>query len=175
MAREHSYAFFSALGLMHTGWARAASDDVPGGLVMMQEGADLFRSIGQRVGLAHRARLAEGRLAAGEIGAALAVIADALEQARETEEQAFVALHLRLRGEALVQRGDPAGAELAFQEAVDIASGQGAWLFALRAACSLARLDSRKLDVLEPITRHFPDTLDSSDLRAARALLGRAR
>jgi transcriptional regulator with AAA-type ATPase domain/tetratricopeptide (TPR) repeat protein len=175
LAREHSYAFFSALGLMHTGWARAGSDDVPGGVVMMQEGADLFRSIGQRVGLAHRARLAEGRLAAGEVDAALAVIADALEQARETEEQAFVALHLRLRGEALLQRGDPAGAERAFQEAVDIASGQGAWLFALRAACSLARLDSRRLDVLEPITRHFPDTLDSSDLRAARALLGMAR
>jgi hypothetical protein len=102
------------------------------------------------------------------------VIADALEQARETEEHAFVAVHVRLRGEALVQRGDPVEAERAFREAVEIASGQGAWLFALRAACSLARLDARTLDVLDTITRRFPDTLDSSDLRRARALLGRA-
>ena len=174
LAREHSYKFFAAFGLMHSGWARAASGDVPGGVVMMQEGADLFRSIGQRVGLAHRARLAEGRLAAGEVDAALAVIADALEQARETEEHAFVAVHRRLRGEALLQRGDPAGAELAFREALEIASKQGAWLFALRAACSLASLGARTLDVLETITRRFPDTLDSSDLRRARALLGRA-
>ena len=174
LAREHSYRFFAAFGLMHSGWARLASGDVPGGLVMMQEGADLFRAIGQRVGLAHRARLAEGRLAAGEVDAALAVIADALEQARETEEHAFVAVHLRLRGEALRLGGDPAGAELALREAVEMARGQGAWLFALRAACSLARLDARTLDVLEAITRHFPDTLDSSDLRAGWALLGRA-
>ncbi len=173
LAREHSYKFFSAFGLMHSGWARVATDDVLGGLVMMQEGADLFRSIGQRVGLAHRARLAEGLLASGDVDAALAVIADALEQRRQTEEHAFVAMHLRLRGEALLQRGDPAGAQLAFREAIDIASGQGAWLFALRAACSLARLDPAALDVLEPITRRFPDTVDSSDLRAARTLLGR--
>jgi transcriptional regulator with AAA-type ATPase domain/tetratricopeptide (TPR) repeat protein len=174
LANEHSYKFFAAFGLMHSGWARVASGDGPGGLAMMQEGADLFRSIGQRVGLAHRARLAEGRLAAGEVDAALAVIADALEQARETEEHAFVAVHLRLRGEALLQRGDPAGAERAFRDAVESASGRGAWLFALRAACSLACLEPRTLDVLETITRRFPDTLDSSDLRRARALLGRA-
>jgi hypothetical protein len=98
------------------------------------------------------------------------VIAEALEQARETEEHAFVAVHLRLRGEALLQRGDPAGAELAFRDAIDIASRQGAWLFALRAACRLARLDPRTLDVLDTITRRFPDSLDSSDLTTARAL-----
>jgi tetratricopeptide (TPR) repeat protein len=160
---------------MHGGWARATTGDVPGGLAMMQEGAELFRKIGQRVGLAHRARLAEILLASGDVDAALAVIADALEQRRQTEEHAFVAAHLRLRGEALLQRGDPAGARLAFQEALDIAREQGAWLLALRAACSLGRLEPQALDALESVMNRFPDTIDSTDLGAARALLGRAR
>src|SRR4029453_7351854 len=98
---------------------------------------------------------------------------EAREHRGRTGDPVFATSPRRLRGEALLQRGDPAGAQLAFREAIDIASGQGAWLFALRAACSLARLDPAALDVLEPITRRFPDTVDSSDLRAARTLLGR--
>ena len=174
LAREHGYTFFSAFGLMQSGWAWAVTDDVPSGLSMMQEGAELFRKIGQRVGLAHRARLAEVLLASGDVDATLAVVADALEQRRQTEEHAFVALHLRARGEAFLRKGDPAAAELALREAVDIATSQGAWLFALRAASSLARVNVRARDVLEAITGRLPAVVDSRDLRAARALLERA-
>src|SRR5262249_3406614 len=156
------------------GWARAEGDDVAGGLVMMQEGASLFRTVGQRVGLAHRGRLAQGFLASGDIDAALAVVAQALEQRRQTEEGAFVAMHLPLRGAAVLRRDDPAGAQAAFREALEVARGQGAWLPALRAACSLARLDPTALEALDAIVRRFPDTLDASDLMEARALLERA-
>ncbi len=137
----------------------------------MREGAELFRSVGQRVGLAHRARLAEGLIASGAIDEALAVIADAVDQWRQTDEHAFAAVHLRLRGEAFVRHGDTDEAQRAFREAVDVASRQGAWLFALRAAIGLARLDPRANETLATITRRFPLTAESRDLDNARALL----
>ena len=171
LSREHSFTFFSAIGLMHSGWAEATACDIRAGVALMREGARLFRSVGQRVGLAHRARLAEGLIASGAIDEALAVIADAVDQWRQTDEHAFAAAHLRLRGEALVRHGDPDEAQRAFREAIDVASRQGAWLFALRAAIGLARLDPGARETLGTIMRRFPATLESSDLESARALL----
>jgi transcriptional regulator with AAA-type ATPase domain/tetratricopeptide (TPR) repeat protein len=142
LSREYGFAFFVALGLSHAGWARSTGGDVRGGAAMMQEGAELFRAVGQRVGLAHRGRLAEGLLATGEVEAALDVIADALEQRRQSEEHAFVAALLTLRGEALARRGERAAAVEAFEEAVDLATRQGALLFAQDAAAGLHRLES---------------------------------
>jgi predicted negative regulator of RcsB-dependent stress response len=108
----------------------------------MQEGANLFRRLGQRVGLAHRARLAEGLLAQGAVDDALDVVADALEQRRHTEEHAFTAVLLTLRGQALAQRGDRRGAGESLTEAVEIANRQGASLFALRAADTLRLMEN---------------------------------
>ena len=133
-----------AIGLSHAGWGRSAGGDVDSGAAMMQEGADLFRRAGQRVGLAHRARLAEGLLAIGAVEPALQVIADALEQRRQTEEHAFVAPLLTLRAEALVRRGETAAALSALREAVEVATRQGATLFARDAAAALRRLETRR-------------------------------
>ena len=142
LSREHGFAFFLAMGLSHTGWAISRAGDVSGGVAMMQEGADLFRAVGQRVGLAHRARLAEGLLAKGAVEAALDMIADALERRRDTEEHAFVAALLALRGEALAHRGETAAAAQSFNEAIEFANRQGAALFALNAAAGLRRLEN---------------------------------
>ncbi|HEU4367116.1 MAG TPA: sigma 54-interacting transcriptional regulator [Methylomirabilota bacterium] len=171
LSREHSFTFFSAIGLMHRGWAEATAGDVGAGVALMREGAGLFRAVGQRVGLAHRARLAEGLIASGAVDEALAVIADAVDQWRQTDEHAFAAVHLRLRGEALVRHGDVDEAQRAFREAIDVASRQGAWLFALRAAIGLARLDPHAREILAGITRRFPPTPPSPELDSARALL----
>ena len=144
LSREYGFAFFVALGLSHAGWGRSAGGEVGSGAAMMQEGADLFRRVGQRVGLAHRARLAEGLLATGAIEGALEVIADALEQRRQTEEHAFVAPLLTLRAEGLARQGDTAAAVSALHEAVEIATSQGATLFAHDAAAALRRLEDRR-------------------------------
>jgi Tfp pilus assembly protein PilF len=111
---------------------------------MMQDGADLFRKVGQRVGLAHRARLAEGLLATGAVEAALEVIADALGQRRQTEEHAFVAPLLTLSAEALTRRGETAAALTALREAIEVSTRQGAVLFARDAAAALRRLEDRQ-------------------------------
>src|SRR5262249_3061234 len=79
LSHEHGVAFFLAIGLTHPGGAISRVGDLRAGAAMLQEGAALFRAAGQRVGLAHRARLAEGLLATGAVEAALDVIAEALE------------------------------------------------------------------------------------------------
>src|SRR5262245_26114713 len=65
LSREHSLSFFTSFGLMFTGWAAVASGQ-PDGIATIREGADLFRSVGQRVGLAHRAHLAEALIVVGD-------------------------------------------------------------------------------------------------------------
>jgi transcriptional regulator with AAA-type ATPase domain/tetratricopeptide (TPR) repeat protein len=178
LSREHSFRFFTAFGLMFTGWARAAAGDPRDGLAMMQQGADLFRSAGQRAGLAHRAHLAEILIAQGRLGEGLAVVRDALDQSAATGEGAFVAELRRLCGEALRAQGRPGDAEHCLREALDTAVRQGAWLFALRAAGDLIRLGAARgappaadLDALADVVSHFSPSLDSIDLRAARAFL----
>jgi len=144
LSHEYGFAFFLAIGLTHTGWAISRAGDVRGGVAMLQEGADLFRAAGQRVGLAHRARLAEGLLATGAVEAALDVIADALQRRQQTAEYAFAAALLVVRGEALARRGETDAAAQSFREAIEIANRQGATLFANHAAAGLSRLENTR-------------------------------
>ncbi len=178
LSRDHSFRFFTAFGLMFSGWARAASGNPHEGLGMMQQGADLFRSAGQRAGLAHRAHLAEVLIAQGALEDGLVVVKGALLQSEETGEGAFVAELHRLRGEAFRLKARPEEAERCLREALAIATRQGAWLFALRAASDLVRLVEERgsaagpdLDALTDIANRFPPALESSDVRAARVLL----
>jgi transcriptional regulator with AAA-type ATPase domain/tetratricopeptide (TPR) repeat protein len=177
LAREHSLSFFTSFGLMFTGWATVASGQ-PDGIAMMREGADLFRAVGQRVGLAHRAHLAEALIAVGEADQALAIVAEALQQSERSGEGAFAGDLHRLRGEALQALARQREAELSFREAIDVASRQGAWLFALRAATSLVRLGASDESIhreacrmLDALIVRFPPTLELEDFRMARALL----
>ena len=144
ISREQGFAFFTAIGLAHSGWAIGLTTDISRGVALMQEGADLFRAVGQRVGLAHRARLADGLLANGAADAALDIVADALEQSQETDERAFVAPLLSVRGAALARRGEADAAREALREAIELANRQGAALFARRAAAALRRLEDAR-------------------------------
>ena len=72
---------------------------------------------------------------------------------------------------------DAAAAESAFLRAIEIARGQSAKLFELRAATNLARLlrgkgRSREAhDLLAPIYDWFSESFYTADLKDARALL----
>jgi len=108
----------------------------------------------------------------------LRVADEALQQSERSGEGAFAAELHRLRGEALQTLARQREAELCFREAVDVASRQGAWLFALRAATSLARPGASDEPILRE-ARHmldalivrFPPDLELEDLRTARAVL----
>jgi DNA-binding NtrC family response regulator/tetratricopeptide (TPR) repeat protein len=175
LAHEHGMKFFSAIGLMHAGWARAAGDDRPEGLPMMEEGDARFRAAGQRLGFAFWARLAEVLIACGRLDNARRLIDDGLTRIGETRRSAFVAEYFRLEGEIRLRYNESSEAVASLRKAVDLGCRQGAWLFALRAATALARLDSSARDDLEAVVRRFPPELELPDLTVARATLARPR
>ena len=126
------------------------------------------------------AELAAGLGGAGQIAEGLSRVDKALARAEQTEAGWYFAELLRTKGELhLLERGPTSvdTAEKCFHRALDVARGQGALAWELRAAMSLARLwhgqqrvsPARKL--LAPVYRRFTEGFETADLIAAKALL----
>jgi predicted ATPase len=118
-------------------------------------------------------------LAAGDIEGALTLFDDALALARGNGELFYVAEILRLTAEALLSRPAPdrAHAERRFLEALEVARGQEAKFWELRAAAALARLwsdegrQTEALSLLAPVYSWFTEGFETLELRSAKALL----
>jgi predicted ATPase len=103
----------------------------------------------------------------------------ALARVNRLEERWFEAHLLRLKGVALlaISPGRTAEAAACYRQAIAVARDQGARLWELRAATSLARLlreQGRRAeahDLLAPIYGWFTEGFDTTDLRDAKALL----
>jgi predicted ATPase/DNA-binding winged helix-turn-helix (wHTH) protein len=117
---------------------------------------------------------------AGEIADGLAAIEEAIVRSERSEERWVIAELLRIKGELVLLRGALGGAAAAeghFRQALDWARRQGALSWELRAATSLARLLSdqgRFADataLLPPVYDRFTEGFDTSDLKAAKALI----
>ena len=109
------------------------------------------------------AMLAEAELGTGQNEAALASVERGLDFATESGIRCDDAWLHRLRGEALLGT-DPAAAEAAYAQAVQIASAQGARTYQLQVALALAKLyqtTNRRVDahdVLAPALERFAPT-----------------
>jgi predicted ATPase len=107
----------------------------------------------------------------------LTLLDDALEIAERTGERLLEAELNRHKGRLLLRQGYPEASEELYHKALSIAQEQGAKLWELRAAVSLAQLrrdqgrraDAR--DLLAPIYGWFTEGFDTPDLKEARALL----
>jgi class 3 adenylate cyclase/tetratricopeptide (TPR) repeat protein len=118
---------------------------------------------------------AYGRRGAPEEG--LQIIEKSLAWAEETGSQFFDAELHRICAGLLLQMLHRDKAELSYRKALEIAREQGAWMWALRAACDLAQMlrdhgqqaDAR--DLLSPIHGWFTEGFDVDDLQRATALL----
>jgi predicted ATPase len=82
----------------------------------------------------------------------------------------------RVRADLHLAAAAAGEAEADLSRAIDVARGQGAKTFELRAATSLARLwrhDKRREahDLLAPVYGWFTEGFDTPDLRSAKALL----
>ena len=126
----------------------------------------------------HVALLADVESRAGRYDQALAHVGEALRQVEETGERWYEAELHRRRGKlAMSSGGDVSVAEAAFHAALDLARRQGAKMWELRVAASLARLwaergDRRKAHhLLAPVHGWFTEGFGTPDLREARALL----
>jgi predicted ATPase len=117
---------------------------------------------------------------AGQIAAGLAAIDKAIHHSERTEERWLIAELLRVKGELLLLQGAPGAAAMAevhFRQALDCAHRQGALSWELRAATSLARLrrdqgrPAEGMALLQPVYDRFTEGFDTTDLKAAKALL----
>jgi predicted ATPase len=114
----------------------------------------------------------------GNIQSALALSGDAHERIQRTEQYIWLAELYRIDGEVRRAAGQPlTNVEDRFSEALHVSRQQGARLFELRAATSLARLwreqgkgfEAREL--LAPVLGGFTEGFDTPDLKASNALL----
>jgi predicted ATPase len=122
--------------------------------------------------------LAETQQAAGQLIEARATVAAALKISAQLGQPVLDADFQRLDGELILATGGaPEAAAARYQQALEIARGQEAKSFELRAATSLARLwrDQGKRvearDLLDPLYAWFTEGFDTGDLRDAKALL----
>jgi predicted ATPase len=164
---------------MH-GWALAMTGDVDEGVEELSRCIAAHAALQSRLYVSYfHALLADTLRIRGDVDAALTVVDQGLAMAVETS-QAFDEIELhRLRGELLIVRGAAHHDEAAhhLRRAIDLARGQDARSYELRASIALARFireagrPSEARALLAPIYASFTEGHDTPDLQAASELL----
>ena len=163
------------------GWIRAFSGDVGGGLRRSEQALAAIKAAPTAKYQLPMLTAFAGqiRMAAADVEGALTLFDEALNVARTNEEMYYVPEILRLTAEALLARPAPdsSRAEDNLIEALEIARGQEAKFWELRAALALAKLWSgqrRRTEattLVAPIYNWFTEGFDTPDLKEAKALL----
>jgi class 3 adenylate cyclase/predicted ATPase len=177
---EQRFAQWLAQGMILRGWALAEQGQEAEGIAQLRQGLAAWQATGAELDRPRfLALLAEAYGKAGLTEEGLRLLVEAQAAVRRSGERRWEAELYRLKGELLLARSSEnhAEAEACFREAFDIASHQGAKLWELRAAMSLARLwqqqgkraEARAL--LAPVYGWFTEGFDTADLQEARALL----
>jgi predicted ATPase len=183
MAMAHEHGFLGLLGFAACIRAHASIflGQLDQGIAGMRAGMDAFRAAGHEWGNSHHlVALAHALGNVGQVDEGLAVAAEAEAFVARTGERFAEAEVFRVKGDLLLAHPtpDPARAEAAFREALEVASRQSARSWELRATTSLARLlrDEGRRDearaLLQPIYDWFTEGFDTPDLKDAKALLG---
>jgi predicted ATPase len=143
LASEHGLAVWRGWASVPLGWALVEAGEAEAGALEIATGLETARSAGARLFEPYCLTvLAQAQGRAGRQTRGLELLDNALALARAHRELFYEAEMHRLRGELLVERGDPEAAEVALADAVEVARAQGARLFELRAAESLERLEA---------------------------------
>jgi predicted ATPase len=141
VAIELGFPHWRAQGTIFRGWAEIKNGDVTEGISLLRSGVAAYRATGAEQWMPHyTALLASACEAAGQVRQALALVDDALQIAERTREGWFAAELNRNKGQLLLRQGHSEAAEELYRKALSIAEEQGAKLWELRAAVSLARL-----------------------------------
>jgi predicted ATPase len=176
---EQDIPSWRAHGTIHRGWVRVKNGDVTEGIFLLRSGTAAFRAIGgAELLMPHYIALLAGACElAGQIEEAVTLVDDGLQIARRTGERWLEAELNRHKGELLLRQGHSEAAEELYRKALSIAKEQGAKVWELRAAASLARLRREQgrraeaRDLLAPVYGWFTEGFDTPDLKEVKALL----
>jgi len=180
LSTEHEASQWLAAGTIIDGSVHAELGEGEAGIAQIRRGLAAYGSTGAHLFVPYfLSLLARACLKLGEPREGLRVIGEALERARTTGELVWEPELLRLEGELRLAGSseDRAGARECFRRAIDIARGQEARSWELRAALSLARLlaaegerdEARR--TLADVYTSFTEGFDTADLREASAFL----
>jgi class 3 adenylate cyclase/predicted ATPase len=175
---EHDFPYWRPWGTICQGWVKVKNGDVAEGISLLRSGSTAYRATGAEAWMPYFVGLLAGAYElAGQFEEALALLGDALQIVERTGERWLAAELNRHKGQLLLGQGHSEAAEELYRKALSIAAEQGARLWELRAAASLARLrrdqgrhvEAREL--LEPVYGWFTEGFDTGDLKEAKALL----
>jgi DNA-binding SARP family transcriptional activator/predicted ATPase len=178
LSREYRLGQWGPMaGILH-GWAIAEQGAVQAGLTELQVGILAMQATGfQALYTFFMALLSDLQSRAGQIEESLSLLNQALNFASSSEEHWYEAELYRRKAKLLLQRGNEVEVERTFLRAMEIAQGQLAKSFELRAATDLARLWQQQgravkaRECLAPIYNWFTEGLDTPDLLEARKIL----
>jgi class 3 adenylate cyclase/tetratricopeptide (TPR) repeat protein len=179
IAREQGFPYWSAVASVVIGRVLVGEGNHDAGIIQMRDAmTDLREAGGEQIYNYALSLLVESYLIGREPEKGLAAVAEAFKEIDTSGQHMHEAELWRLRGELLVLRdGAEAEAERSFHRALQVAQGQQARSWELRAATSLARLliaqnrqDEAKSN-LAPILASFTEGFESADLKEAAALL----
>ena len=178
LATEQGFRMWCAQGTIYRGWAKFKNGDVIQGISLIRSGLAGYRATGAQMWIPHYiALLAMACESVGQIEDALSLSDDSLQMAENTGESWFAAELNRYKGGLLQGQGNSGAAEEIYRKALSIAQQQGAKLWELRVAASLARLwrdQGRRAEarnILKSVFGWFTEGFHTPDLKEAKALL----
>ena len=178
-AEQRSPYHIARAGILQA-WNVVESGRVQEGIALMERALARQHETGGNFQSSYNlSRLAEAHARSGNLTRALDLTNQSIEEVRRSGEHWWMAEAERIKGEILLAASPHNGeqAEARFHRALTCARGQGARLWELQSASSLATLwlrnnrDSAARDLLAPICGAFPDACDLPALADARALL----
>jgi predicted ATPase len=180
LATEQDIPHFLGAATMVRGWALTEAGETEPGLAQLRKGLPAWRASGAALYEPYFLSLqAEAHARGGSVKKALDLVGEALSRVNETGERWLEAELHRMTGELMLRLPDQnvAGGEAGLSRAVAVARQQGAKMWEVRAAVSLARLwidqnrrnDARQL--LAPLCGKFTEGCQTRDLQIAEAIL----
>jgi predicted ATPase len=180
LASDQGFPLYVAAGTVINGWALAAGGKVGEGIQQIRSGLDGYAATGAQMWSPYFLGLLAEACGFGQHATVgLAHIADALDRVKRTSIRWIEADLYRVKGDLLLRLPEPRTqeAETCFFQALTIAKEQGASLWELRAAVSLASLWHRDgkqaaaCNLLGPLCERSVRGVRTSDLDAAEALI----
>ena len=181
LGREHSVPFIcQVLVPLFEGLGRLRAGELSVAISLLRRAIEGWTGVGGRIRLPYlKAALAEGLALQGDLGAALHLIGESLEQIERAgwHERVHLAEVLRLKGWMLMRLGRDEDAEAPLRASIDCARQQEAKSWELRSSTTLAELlaehgrrDAAR-QLLAPIYNWFTEGFETKDLKEAKALL----